>query len=735
MVGAIVLGFVLFAGAAQDAPPKPDAPPAPGPVPFGVDEVEPFVPLHPRTADDRKELDALREYVTARALENRRQPREAIALLEKALRDAPDSVSVLRRLSVLSLALGRNDDALKYARRVLEADPGDTETLTRLRDYHLRRGDAAGAEALLRSALENPKLDRHSAGYLLIQRSLGELYAGPLRQPEKAAEALARVVEGLDEKAANKISLGDQRRILGADEAAAYARFGLAFLEAKRPELAIRAFRRGLAYEPDHAELPRLLASGLLRAGHPDEALTALEPFLRRQPQGREPYELLVEILTAMNRAGEILPRLEAAAKNDPKNAPLQYFLADRYREAGQRDKADALYRQLLATQPDPQGFGALSASLLREKKSDELIQLLGEAFGKPETLQAVQPQIEAIVNDPDYVDELLVAALKLQQADPPKLSRESRLVLAYIANKAQKLAKLLPIQRAALRQDPNPQAYRELWVDLYRAGQYAEAAATLDELIARFPDEKNPQTLAMLAQSRALAGDLEGALAAVEEGLKLDPNEQEGLRLKGYILGRLGRNDQAIAFYKDLLERFPNDPEVQKRARSGLSIIYVNMDELDKGEQELEILYQSDPNDAGVNNDLGYLYADRGKNLEQAEAMIRKAVAEEPDNPAYLDSLGWVLFKRGRIQEALPPLEKAAASETVDATILDHLGDVHFKLKDLKKAQVAWKRAEQAAAAAKPPDKKLEEIRKKLAALKDLDPDLTGAAGERANP
>ena len=152
MAGAIVfLGFVLVAGAAQDAPAKPEAPQAPTPVPFGIDEVEPFVPLHPRTADDRKELEALRAYVAARALEDRRRPREALTLLEKALPEAPDSVAILRRLSALNFMLGRHDEALKYARRVLDVDPGDTATLTRLLDYYTRRGDAAGAEALLRS--------------------------------------------------------------------------------------------------------------------------------------------------------------------------------------------------------------------------------------------------------------------------------------------------------------------------------------------------------------------------------------------------------------------------------------------------------------------------------------------------------------------------------------------------------------------------------------------------------
>src|SRR5262245_13502181 len=108
MAGAIILSLFLIANAAQNpAPPaagKPaaaDAKAASPPVPFGVDEVEPFLPLHPRTAEDRRELEAIRDFVAARALEDRRQPREAIALLEKALKESPDSVPILRRLSGL----------------------------------------------------------------------------------------------------------------------------------------------------------------------------------------------------------------------------------------------------------------------------------------------------------------------------------------------------------------------------------------------------------------------------------------------------------------------------------------------------------------------------------------------------------------------------------------------------------------------------------------------------------
>ena len=75
---------------------------------------------------------------------------------------------------------------------------------------------------------------------------------------------------------------------------------------------------------------------------------------------------------------------------------------------------------------------------------------------------------------------------------------------------------------------------------------------------------------------------------------------------------------------------------------------------------------------------------------------MIRKAVASEPDNAAYQDSLGWVLFKLGKYEEAREPLEKACrlSTGTGDGTLWDHLGDVYHRLKLMDKAVEAWERA-----------------------------------------
>jgi len=89
---------------------------------------------------------------------------------------------------------------------------------------------------------------------------------------------------------------------------------------------------------------------------------------------------------------------------------------------------------------------------------------------------------------------------------------------------------------------------------------------------------------------------------------------------------------------------------------------------------------------------------------------MVRKALASEPENGAYLDSLGWVLFKMDKPQEALPLIEKACEKQAggADETLLDHLGDVYDKLQQPAKAIETWKKSLESAKQSPRPDQKL---------------------------
>lgn len=696
---------------------------APRPV-NGEEPPSPFVPLRPRTAEDRARVDAAAEFAAARSLERQGRRVEAIQRLQEALKAAPDSAAILRRLALLNLSVGRLEAAAEASRKVLEVEPEDAASISFLVRYHLQKRDPASAVALLDGVLKNPKLPRTAPAYLVAARELGDLCAGPLRDTPRAADAYAKLLDPIDEKAANALSPADLRRVLGDDPALAYQQFGEVFYDAKRYDLAARAFRRGLDYDATNVALPRDLALALLRLNRPAEALEALEPFLRRQPPGREPYEALAEILAALKRSAEYLPKLADLARADPKNLPLQYLLADRYRADGQPAKAEAIYKELIAGQADLRGFAPLAATLFKEKRLDDLIRVLGEAAQRPDSLEAVQPQIELITTDVGYADALLAAGIKQLEAEPPTISDNARKVLMGIALNCRNFDKLVAMQRLVVRRAPSVVAYRELCDDQFKGGKYADAGDTLEALLAAFPDErKDPQSLGDLCRFRFLAGRYDDAIAAAREGLGPNPAEAYFLGFIGLALARQGMTDAAIAHYRDMIARFPDDEKVLKRAHNGLSTLYVDLGQFDKGERELEQIYRREPDDPLINNDLGYLYADRGHKLEQAEAMIRKAVDSEPENHSYLDSLGWVLYKREKLAEALEPLQKATQDPTADATASNHLGDVYFRLKRFAEARASWEAAEKLATRSNPPDKQVEGVREKLKALSKLGP------------
>jgi len=102
-------------------------------------------------------------------------------------------------------------------------------------------------------------------------------------------------------------------------------------------------------------------------------------------------------------------------------------------------------------------------------------------------------------------------------------------------------------------------------------------------------------------------------------------------------------------------------------------------------------------PDHIGANNDLGYFWAEAGTNLAEAESLTRAAVAAEPASPTMLDSLGWVLYKRGKFAEARVYFEKAIGpASRPDPVVLDHMGDVLYRLTQNQQAVKQWKRAQE---------------------------------------
>ena len=177
----------------------------------------------------------------------------------------------------------------------------------------------------------------------------------------------------------------------------------------------------------------------------------------------------------------------------------------------------------------------------------------------------------------------------------------------------------------------------------------------------------------------------------------KLNAREQSTLTRERLGLVRFFREnyEEALPFYQELVDSMSDEDIIANveplRFRG---IIYERLKRWPEAEVDFKRVLELVPDDVDTLNYLGYTWVDRGENLTEAFDMIRKAVEEEPQSGAIVDSLGWAHYKLGEYEEAKVNLEKAVALSPSSATIIDHLGDVYWKLGRKREAGFQWKRA-----------------------------------------
>jgi Flp pilus assembly protein TadD len=122
-------------------------------------------------------------------------------------------------------------------------------------------------------------------------------------------------------------------------------------------------------------------------------------------------------------------------------------------------------------------------------------------------------------------------------------------------------------------------------------------------------------------------------------------------------------------------------------------SILLEKAGRTDAAIAQLETLYRDRPQDSAISNALGFILADHDRDLVRAQRLISAALKSEPDNPAILDSLGWLQFRRGMLAAALPLLERAYRLDQ-DGDIGAHWGEVLWAMGEKVKARETWNRA-----------------------------------------
>lgn len=690
------------------------------------DPATPLIPSKLRSADEQKRIDAVSWFASGRVLETRNQFPNALHAYQEALKHDPRAVAVYRVIIPLAFGLNKTEDAVRWALEAVKLDPNDYQLLRRLGTFLASQGNLAEAAQLLEQATKAPGLNKESATYVTLMRDLGLIHKA-LNHSEAAADAFEVVFKALQDPDKYHLDFRTKADLL-KEPATVYERMGQIFLDANRTELAIQAFEKAAgAKKSSSGNLSFNLALVYLKSNQPAKALDELQKYLdsQRQSKGRAAYELLAEILRKLDKGGELLPRLEQLAEKDSKNATLQYFLADQLLAAKRLDDAEKLYKKTLTITADLPGFVGLSSIYRQQNRPADLLDILGKGYAETGELAGLDAEMKLLLAEEKLVTGLVEAAHKLLKEQPPKLDFATGYIAANIAADAKRGDDAVLFYRhlLAARKDRAEMLFEELGQFLLEVQRYDEAATVFAEA-SKAPElaEKKPQFLLSLAQSLEFAGKTDEALKTIKDAREINQFTREHPLLmlqEAWIHAHSQQHEESITRYKAIIEKFaqPQFRPIMRRAQFGLSNVYVAQGRLREGEEVLEAVLKESPDDPSVNNDLGYLYADQNKNLEQAEKMIRKAITAEPENGAYLDSMGWVLFRLGKHQEALPFLEKAVQKATGgDETLWDHYADVLEKLNQKDKAVEAWTKALDHARKQKHPDKKLiERLEEKL--------------------
>jgi tetratricopeptide (TPR) repeat protein len=437
-------------------------------------------------------------------------------------------------------------------------------------------------------------------------------------------------------------------------------------------------------------------ASGLIFArlglvyaqlGQIDKAIEANRMAIRKAPLELAGYQNLFLNHLQANRPEAALKVLDEAARQTDADGDFMIGLAELYAShalqfPSQREALHAKGLKLLGRVKDfklrtphqrlklADGFNLFGDS---ERAAEGYLDVLKMAADLPMLRHGVRLKLADIylrTNDRQRASEQLEAIVR----DDPA-NAQAYYQLGRLAYEEERWAEAIEHWRRVLVFNPDfQQAHYDLAAAQIALGSTSDALATLDRARAKFSSNFVIEYLQATAhiQEKNYAEAVNRFTAAELIAQTSDTNRlNHGFYFQvGAALERKGDRVEAAKYFEKSLALAPEFDEAL--------------------------------------NYLGYMWAEHGENLEQARDLIARALKAEPDNAAYLDSMGWVLFKLNQPKEALGYLLKsAAASEEPDATIYDHLGDVYDVLQQPDKAREAWRKSLEVEAN--------EQVRKKL--------------------
>lgn len=688
-----------------------------------------MVLLRKVSPQDQKHREAVRLYAQAMLREREDCFVEASKILQEAAKLEPTSLAIHKALAPLYLALDKMDDFAGACNKILELDPGDHETWFLYARQLKDQGKIKEARSALAHAAACPKLHDQPDLAVQVLYDLGGLCEED-KDYDKALSAFGQAVKILDHPV-ELMEAGPYTEEDIANKAAELCeRMGKICVQTKRYDEAMDAF--AIAQKKDPLRKTRLtynLATVRLAQDQKEDALRYLDEYLKSQPPDLEGYETKISVLKDLDRKKEIVPMLRDYARRDAHNVSLKTLLARQLVKDGQTREAETLFQSLAKESPSLEVYNGLFNLYRVQNRMGQVLSLFDEAVagavekprpGKPVSDQSAAAQARAMVQtfrDDKELAKGLIREGQRKIQSRGTLEEKTLSFLATLAIYTRQLAEAENFYRSLLnggRVAATEEAaiYEGLLQVLWAQRKYDEVVEICQQGLKQAQATNRIVFHHDLSRALALLGKSDEALAQADQAIALAADEKNRLytRLnKVRVLRQAEKFDSAIAQCKELIKDY-SQPDQLREVRYELSHLYSVQRDLVKSEEQLQLILKADPNDATASNDLGYLWADQGKNLEEAERLIRKAIdldreekkkpknamADPDDHAAYLDSLGWVLFRRGQLDQAIEKLGKASTLEdgAEDPVIWDHLGDVYFRLDDAEHAKQSWQKA-----------------------------------------
>jgi len=444
-----------------------------------------------------------------------------------------------------------------------------------------------------------------------------------------------------------------------------------------------------LALAPDDLEARRLAIIAHLRVGDVAQALAGLEG-LAPEDDGSvtlSHYRWLTALLpqgAAMSAAEEMLDRY---LKKHQEDIGILFAYAHVASRLGHPDLALIATDQILVLSPGSMETAIMKVRILQMqgRNADAIRYLQGYMARYPE-VAPLRLMLARLLMTGNLLSEALTQFEELDRRDPGE--PDVIFALAVINLQLERLVegeRYLRILQA--------QGQREDDVSYY-LGNLAELRGQTDRAIQAYDlvhqGANYPEARIRLALLLARLGQTERALAELKGLRNRMPSEAKRIYLiEASVLGESGQTEQALARYAEALRQFPHDIKIHY-ARA---MFAEQIDRLDILEQDLKAIIDSDPNNINALNSLGYTLADRTDRYEEAYEYIKRAYDRESHNNAILDSMGWVLYKLGRVDEAISFLRKSLALEA-DHEVAAHLGEALWVSGAQEEAVSVWDEA-----------------------------------------